>query len=146
MKRVITTTDEAGRSRVLIEEHVPANKTIWETLPELPLGRDPEVEDHGLNFPAGGTQVRYFELPPDAVLEEYLKAGIPGHDARGFHKTGTLDFVVLLKGRLTLILDDGRVELEPGDIVVQRDTNHAWRAGDAPAQCLSIISSLQSQK
>jgi quercetin dioxygenase-like cupin family protein len=47
---------------------------------------------------------------------------------------------VLLEGRLTLKLDDGEVKLSPGDVVVQRDTNHAWRAGDQPARCFVVIS------
>lgn len=45
------------------------------------------------------------EIPPDALLEDYLRQGIPEHDAQGFHRTGTLDF---MEGRLRLILDEGR--------------------------------------
>lgn len=55
-------------------------------------------------------------------MEAFLRRGIPELDAHGFHRTGTLDFVVLL--------DKGEVRLEPGDVVVQRDRNHAWRAGE----------------
>jgi quercetin dioxygenase-like cupin family protein len=42
------------------------------------------------------------------------------------HRTNTLDYVVLLSGCVTLLLDDGAVELEPFDVVIQRGTNHAW--------------------
>jgi uncharacterized cupin superfamily protein len=41
-------------------------------------------------------------------------------------KTATLDFCLVLKGRITLVLDTQEVELEAGDTVVQRGTNHAW--------------------
>lgn len=68
-----------------------------------------------------------------------MRRGVPGHDENGFHRTGTLDFLILLEGRLKLILDEGETDLSAGDVVVQRDTNHAWRAGSEPARCLSVI-------
>lgn len=43
------------------------------------------------------------------------------------HKTDTLDVVVLVRGEVDLLLDDGEAQaLKPGDVVVQRATNHAW--------------------
>jgi mannose-6-phosphate isomerase-like protein (cupin superfamily) len=42
------------------------------------------------------------------------------------HRTRTLDYVVVIEGELTLILDDSEVTLKPGDVVVQRGTDHAW--------------------
>lgn len=55
MKRVVTTNDGNGRSRILIEEAVDAHSLIWETLPGEPLGRDPVPADHDLVFPKGRT-------------------------------------------------------------------------------------------
>ncbi|KXX81141.1 hypothetical protein MMYC01_201597 [Madurella mycetomatis] len=44
------------------------------------------------------------------------------------HKTDTLDYVVLIDGRLTLGLESGEERvLEPGDTVVQQGTMHSWR-------------------
>ena len=140
MKRIITTNDESGRSRVMIHEDVDAHALVWETLPDNPLGRDPVPAAHDLDFPRGGLQARYVELPADELLEKYLRQGVPGHDEHGFHRTGTVDFVLLLEGRLKLILDEEEVEVLPGDVVVQRDTNHAWRAGDAPARFFTVTS------
>jgi hypothetical protein len=40
--------------------------------------------------------------------------------------TRTLDYVVVIEGELVLILDDSEVILKPGDVVVQRGTDHAW--------------------
>jgi uncharacterized cupin superfamily protein len=34
--------------------------------------------------------------------------------------------VVVIEGELVLILDDSEVILKPGDVVVQRGTDHAW--------------------
>jgi uncharacterized cupin superfamily protein len=42
------------------------------------------------------------------------------------HRTRTLDYVVMIEGELVLILDDSEVILKPGDVVVQRGTDHAW--------------------
>jgi hypothetical protein len=44
----------------------------------------------------------------------------------GMHKTRTIDYVVLLSGEVTLLLDKGEVDLKPFDVVVQRGTSHAW--------------------
>ena len=41
-------------------------------------------------------------------------------------KTGTLDFGIVLKGEIVLVLDTQEVALRAGDVVVQRGTNHAW--------------------
>jgi uncharacterized cupin superfamily protein len=38
----------------------------------------------------------------------------------GMHKTRTIDYVVLLSGEVTMLLDKGEVELKPFDVVVQR--------------------------
>jgi uncharacterized cupin superfamily protein len=32
----------------------------------------------------------------------------------------------VIEGELVLVLDEGEVPLRPGDVVVQRGTNHAW--------------------
>ena len=34
---------------------------------------------------------------------------------------------MILDGEVTLAVDEGTVDLETGDCVVQRGTNHAWR-------------------
>ncbi len=49
------------------------------------------------------------------------------------HATDTLDLMTVLDGRIELDLEDGRVQLAAGDIVVQRGTQHRWRVlGDRP--------------
>jgi hypothetical protein len=44
----------------------------------------------------------------------------------GMHVSATTDYVILLKGEITLVLDD-EVPMKPFDTVVQLQTNHAWR-------------------
>ena len=38
----------------------------------------------------------------------------------GTHKTHTVDYIILLSGQVSLILDDGAIEIEPMDVVIQR--------------------------
>jgi quercetin dioxygenase-like cupin family protein len=42
------------------------------------------------------------------------------------HKTRSLDYGIVLSGRVKLLLDNGEVDLKPFDVVIQRGPNHAW--------------------
>ena len=139
MKRIITENDENGRSRVAIEEsNVAPLAKIWSTSAANWLGEE-NAGGEVLDFAPGSANVRYLELPTEAVMQEYLKHGIRGLDARGFHRTGTIDYVIVTEGTITLELDEGSVEVNAGDVVVQRDTNHAWRNfGDKPVKAIAI--------
>jgi quercetin dioxygenase-like cupin family protein len=56
------------------------------------------------------------------------------------HKTESIDYIVLLKGDVSLILDEEEVRLQPFDVVVQRGTNHAWvNHGDEPALLIAVL-------
>jgi mannose-6-phosphate isomerase-like protein (cupin superfamily) len=56
------------------------------------------------------------------------------------HKTRTVDYVILLSGKVTMLLDEGEVHLEPFDVVIQRGTNHAWvNRGSEPAVLAGIL-------
>jgi mannose-6-phosphate isomerase-like protein (cupin superfamily) len=93
--------------------------------------------------PPNGSLCRIVTFPPDSVFEGKIAAGqvaayfastgspeastySPGAPHPYMQKTATLDFCLVLKGRITLVLDTQEVELEAGDTVVQRGTNHAW--------------------
>jgi uncharacterized cupin superfamily protein len=56
------------------------------------------------------------------------------------HQTKTVDYVILLSGEVTLLLDRGEVKLKPFDVVVQRGTNHAWiNKGREPALIAAVL-------
>ena len=56
------------------------------------------------------------------------------------HKTKTIDYIILLKGDVTLLLDNDEVRLKPFNVVVQRGTNHAWvNNGDEPALLIAVL-------
>jgi uncharacterized cupin superfamily protein len=81
------------------------------------------------------------ELPPDAEVRAATAGrAVEGVDAEGFHRTETLDYVYVLDGPVELVLDDASVVIEPGDCVVQRGTNHAWRNhGTRPIRLLAVM-------
>ena len=56
------------------------------------------------------------------------------------HKTKTIDYIILLKGDITLLLDEDEVRLKPFNVVVQRGTNHAWvNNGSEPALLIAVL-------
>ncbi len=131
-RRVVTGHDARGRSVVLSDgpppQHHPMHglgvgadfHEMWndaDTIPELSLVEAKEPNERPFTImPVAGHLLRILDVYP-------LKAG--GRRTE-MHRTRTLDYVVLVEGELVLILDDGEVILKPGDVVVQRGTDHAW--------------------
>jgi len=78
----------------------------------------------------GGVSFREVQLSPDMPMVDGL-----------WHATATVDVDVILSGRVRLDLpDDVSTELEAGDVVVQRGTNHRWVAlGDEPMRMACVM-------
>jgi len=165
VKRVVTGHRADGRSIVTLQEppYDPAPGMgfgeIWgtDTTPP-PLSGDEDVAQTKLLLepPACGTRFRYFVVAPEnpSVAPDEMRAlldagfellGAP--DCRpdtsrhpAMHRTSTLDYVTVLSGQVTLLLDEGEVELHPFDTVVQRGTNHAFvNRGTEPALMTAVI-------
>lgn len=143
MVRRVVTEEVDGRSRVLLDGEAPHTSfhEIWMATPEMPLGVDPGFEARRTEAPAGTTVFRMVSLPPDEVMRAALAAHAPeGIDPDGFHRTRTIDYVFILDGAVELELDDETIVLQPGDCVVQRETNHAWRnRNDHPIRLLVVM-------
>ena len=61
-----------------------------------------------------GTVLRHVDVPPGSVSP--------------MHRTVSLDYGIVIKGDIELILDSGeRKKMVAGDIAIQRGTMHAWR-------------------
>jgi quercetin dioxygenase-like cupin family protein len=165
VRRIVTTNDANGRSRVLIHGH--AEKTIG-VLTELWITEGAPASNDGtadnaqksdqLEPPRHGTLFRYFQIAPESQtahlpLEErhrlarewftemrgaHLQPDTSKHPA--MHKSTTTDYIILLKGQITLVLDDEEVDLKPLDVVVQRGTNHAWvNRGTEDAVLMAVL-------
>ena len=56
------------------------------------------------------------------------------------HRTRTVDYGIVLAGEVYLVLENAETRLQPGDIVIQRGTNHAWdNRSDAAARMAFIL-------
>jgi hypothetical protein len=171
IRRVVLGENAAGKAVVISDgasprelalEHTPGfvSAPIWTTatVPSRPHdGTDPMASGGTLLQPAGGSTFMLITFPPDAVFmspafkpelagPEHAKAA-PGiaetfeMENPGMHKTPTLDYGVVLDGRISLELDDGViVNLERGDTFVQHGARHAWRnPGDASATIAVVL-------
>jgi hypothetical protein len=163
LRRIVTGNDDAGHSRVTLEG---APDPILEFIPGAGLfeiwsdsGRNSFDNFPGapaLLPPLGGTKCRWFTVLPVAsgVTSAELSAfydmaflAMAKHNVRpdttrhpGMHRTETLDFIIVIEGQVRLILDNEDRLLGPGDVVVQRATNHAWSCvGDTPALLVAIL-------
>ena len=167
MRRVITGHNEKGRSIGTLDgpparsigEDVGGLFELWNTDGQDVISTDQNDradQDIILSPSGGGTKFRYFQINPlpEGVPEDMLqeiaadafeKVGAAHHRVDttkhpAMHKTETIDYIILLKGDVTLILDDEEVDLKPFDVVVQRGTNHAWvNNGTEPALLIAVL-------
>jgi mannose-6-phosphate isomerase-like protein (cupin superfamily) len=167
MRRIITGHNQAGKSVITIDspparsigEDVGGLFEIWNT-DGLPVDTKDNLDRADseiiLSPPANGTKFRYFQINPtpegvswealqDLAAEAFERIGAAHHRVDtsrhpAMHKTETIDYIVLLKGDVSLLLDEEEVRLEPFDTVVQRGTNHAWvNHGDEPALLIAVL-------
>ncbi|MGF0244297.1 cupin domain-containing protein [Rhodococcus erythropolis] len=155
MRRVVT-VEVDGRSKIALNEEVSAGsyyQEIWAHDDVDQLGSDPGTEPHATVPAPGQTRFRMVSVPPHSEVQaEVAEIVARGEDVRlvmetdeeGWHRTETLDYVYVLDGPVELLVDDESVVMEPGDTVVQRSTNHAWRNhGDEPIRLLVFMAALR---
>jgi mannose-6-phosphate isomerase-like protein (cupin superfamily) len=165
IRRIVTTDDANGKSGVQIDGI--ASRTIT-VLTEMWItgnkpadhrdGVDHAIRSDRLEPPPGGTLFRYFEIAPEsetahlsddekrkanadwfaAMNGAHLQPDTSRHPA--MHRSHTTDYIVLLSGEITLVLDKEERTLKPFDCVVQRGTNHAWvNRGKQPALLIAVL-------
>ena len=134
-RRVVTGLNAAGRSCVLIDGEVPhfAEKgvaLVWAT-------RDYPASNAGSADPVSPYEIDMLHMPGSNFAVCIFR---PGAEAF-MHATDTIDYLVILSGRVTLVLEDGEAQLGPGDLVVDRGTMHAWR-NDTSEPCMAAVVNL----
>ena len=55
------------------------------------------------------------------------------------HLTQTIDYIIVLSGEITLLLDHDEVMLTPFDVVIQQATNHAWVNRSSDPALLAVV-------
>ena len=152
VRRVVTGHDAEGNSLFIADGQATnsmemgsdsglAITELWETTatPASNQGsadagnRKPRLEP-----PKNGTLFRIVEFPPDSKWQSrpdarrWAEAIDASHapDRKSsdpmMHKTSTIDYIVVLKGEIHAIVDKGETLLRPGDVFIQRGTNHSW--------------------
>ena len=167
MRRIITGHNEKGKSIISIDgpparsigEEAGGLFEIWNTDGkgfDTKLDEDRADIDIMLSPVKSGTKFRYFQINPtpegvpwdvlqDLAAQAFDRIGAAHHRIDtskhpAMHKTETIDYIILLKGDVTLILDEEEVDLNPFDVVVQRGTNHAWvNNGTEPALLIAVL-------
>ena len=167
MRRVVTGHDEEGKSIVVLDgppaksigEDVGGLFELWNTDGNLINTKDriDRADDEILlSPPKNGSKFRYFQINPtpegvpmdvlqNMAADAFEKIGASHHRIDtskhpAMHKTDTIDYIILLEGDVTLILDREEVDIKPHDVVVQRGTNHAWvNNGNNPALLIAVL-------
>jgi quercetin dioxygenase-like cupin family protein len=137
IRRILTGHDASGRSLVASDSLIESQPgkmqpaisiaNLWlNTLPPALDGAEPAQADFPMLPNNGGAVFRILELMP----------GTPPH----MHKTGTIDYVVVLAGTLTMLLDDGsELAMKPHDVMIQRATVHGWaNRGSEPCRFATV--------
>lgn len=145
VRRIITGENAHGKS-VFVSDGPAPNHTsdpslplahvLWATGEAAAPGNEPAPAGHAFAFHSkGGSLLRVVDFPPD---ENYDTSGLTRfldeHGVRDtgsarhfwFHKTQSLDYAIVLEGEIYALMDEGETLMRPGDILVQRATNHSW--------------------
>lgn len=163
VRRIVTGFDVEGHSIVVADgpasrthdfKHIPgfSNTVVWTTAnADAPQGAptDPTAALSSFVSRPGGSLLFVVQFPPESVFASLDAAAAAAEQAEqlpglantfdphrpGFHKTQTVDYVVVLQGELWLEVDRGpATHLRQGDIVIQNGTYHAWaNRTDKPA-------------
>ena len=126
VRRIITGHNAQGRSYIIKDDRITTGPfpSLYKATGDMPLGPAPAGEPQKilptdapqLEPALGGSSFTFVTLPPT-----------PRGAKPGWHRTMTLDYNILLGGELVLMVDEGETLLHPGDVVIQRNTLHAWR-------------------
>lgn len=129
----------AGQSTVVSIDEIEG-MDVWEAdtteLPSWMAGR-------GRLLPfepaAGWVKCMFVAMPPEAADDrtEESSSGVEG-PVKGLHRTRTIDLIYFLDP-VVLLLEDGEVPIDAGDVLVQRGTMHDFRnPGATPARLVGF--------
>lgn len=165
-RRVVTGHNQEGASCILFDDdgtnvtHIPSWKGLYVT--ELwvasetpadnsnrvdaamrPMKHDPDPQ---------GSIFRLVEIPPESetefnaggIFKELGSSNKPSEEDAArhptMHKTNSIDYLVVISGEMTMVMEDGETHLKPGDCIVQRGTNHAWvNLSESPCLIAAVL-------
>jgi quercetin dioxygenase-like cupin family protein len=137
VRRIVTGHNTDGRAVVVSDESLPVDpipsgdaafSLVWTTA-TVPADNNDETDgrtrDAGLTLNQGSV-IRIVDMLPGGTSP--------------MHRTNSIDYGIVLSGKVELELDDGAVTTaRSGDIIVQRGTMHLWRNPSATETCRIVF-------
>jgi mannose-6-phosphate isomerase-like protein (cupin superfamily) len=152
LRRVVTGLNAEGKSCVVLDGVPPSPMSVsqvgtsgfslWQTHGPRASNQgneDAAAKPFDIAMEAGASKFIAVCFPPvaDAANLSYAERKVRSrsavsaarrtkHDHPGMHATNTVDYVVILSGELTLVLEEGETVLRAGDVLIDRGVAHAW--------------------
>jgi len=170
IRRVVTGNDERGRSKVVWDGPAPGTHEtsfkgrghtdfwVWrESPPPLDGTEDAGTWDDEFPGPSGGGHLRVVhwlaktgESPPNDPYKKpethgrtWDRGGGNNYNRSYMHKTQSVDYGIMLAGERIIELDDCKLVMKPGDIVVQVGAWHLWDS--SKMGCLMAFDMISAQ-
>lgn len=166
IRRIVTGENAEGRSYFSSDDFAPNHffagyapsfvQTVWVTGESAAEGDEPAPQGHPFGFHSPkGSLLRFVDFPPDPTYDpEKLAEFLDANDVRDknnprhfwFHKTHSLDYAICIEGEIYAMLDEGETLMRPGDVLIQRATNHSWsNRSDKPCRMAFILLALDDE-
>ncbi len=128
VRRVVTGHTADGVATVIkdgVAENVRGNRPGQYTT--LMWCTDGAPADMAIGLDAEDMGARKLGTYPPVNGTRFMIAEYPPNNAAVMHRTETIDYIIVLSGKIDMELDKGEmVTLNTGDVMIQRGTNHAW--------------------
>ncbi|MSQ23406.1 MAG: cupin domain-containing protein [Chloroflexi bacterium] len=150
VRRIVTAINASGRSYIWSDTQLPTGEIaagqpmragLWltDSAPASNAGLADPVPDGDIPRIApqhrGGTVFRITDFVPESISRRDPR-DLAERGARvtadrseknpGFHATDTVDYAICLEGEIWAVMDEDETLMQPGDVLIQRGTYHAW--------------------
>lgn len=133
-RRVVTGLDAAGKSCVVIDGPIPRFNEVGAALAWTTAAHP--ADNSGSADTVGPYGLEMLHTPgSNFAICEFAA----GNTEAMMHATDTIDYLVILQGRVTLVLESGEVHLGPGDFVVDRGVLHGWSNPHAETCVAAVV-------
>jgi len=127
VRRVVTGHGANQVAKVLID--APAGNRRFQqsgTVSTLIWATDGMPADNAIGEDAEDMGARILGTAPPRHGTRFTVNDYPPANTAVMHRTESVDYVLVLKGEIDMVMDASTVTLRAGDVMVQRGTNHAW--------------------